>query len=193
MAAPTLLQLFDGLICDEFKFRKQGIGADYCISMPHILYVPAGAANIPNFDPGSGGMSRIITPTTPKLALHLNFKCKVGGSLNLAITAFHITARPATGQQTIDEHGPSIFTAKESIHINRNTDWGREENLVELLRVLNGPSRADLLHVLNFHYSQGSVPRYVNEWKEKIKIKAQQSTRIMNITFHNSDKTFPSD
>jgi hypothetical protein len=117
----------------------------------------------------------------------------VGGRLNLAITAFHITARPATGQQTIDEHGPSIFTAKESIHINRNTGWGREDNLNELLRVLNGPSRDDLLRVLNDHYCQGSVPGYVKEWKQKIKIKAQQSTRIMSITFDNSDKTFPSD
>lgn len=191
----TLLDLFDGLICDEFQFRKQGISSNYCISKPFLLHVPKGAADIPNFEPGAESMDALIkaNPKTPVIAIHLNFRCTVsvrGDVLNLAIAAFHLTARPAKGQSLIDEAGPSQLTALESIHINQNTGWGRPDNIAELLRVLDAPSQEDLFHVLNYHFSQKAVKGLVVEWGKNIGIKATFNSRIDKITFDGSDRSF---
>jgi hypothetical protein len=54
-------------------------------------------------------------------------------TFNVALKEFHLTMRRSKSQLLIDDSGPSILTSDESIHINRNTEWGRKKNLQNLV------------------------------------------------------------
>jgi hypothetical protein len=109
-----LKAILDGLNYDGYRFCSFGTDGclgSYCISKSQTVLFPG---------------------TSKQLSLHLNFNCVPGGyttkvnapykaKFNLAIKHFHMTARPKSGQMLINSAGPSILTAEESIHINRNT------------------------------------------------------------------------
>ncbi len=175
--AEFLKQLFGGLRYDDFRFPTSGndgcIG-ECCISQSHIVKIQG---------------------TQHSVALHLNFKCVPGGydgsSLNLAITQFHLTARHAGGQALINYAGPSILTAGDSIHINRNTDWGRSDNVDNLANALGISSLALLTQLRNTEgYSQHYMSMAVNQIKNTIQQTIGFNAGHMNITWHNSDNTF---
>lgn len=95
------------------------------------------------------------------LSGHLYFKATCGvikkssNTLRVVLKQFHFTIRRSKSQFLIDECGPSILTSKDSIHINRNTDWGRDENIDKLVQALANDlpgaaafTRAELLDFL---------------------------------------------
>ena len=72
---------------------------------------------------------KIVKTTGDNLVLHLNFKIvpksilKEKNFIKLYISLYHITARTDYNQGLIEDHGPSILTAGESIHCGPNNDW----------------------------------------------------------------------
>ena len=172
-----LKAVFDGLFYDDFRFPTSGndgcIG-NCCISKGHVVIIPG---------------------TMKKVATHLNFTCVPGGftpgSLNLAITHFHLTARPAAGQTLINSAGASILTAADSIHINKNGDWGRTPNIENLARVLN-VTTAVLLHQLKA--VEGYTTVYMNSAVRTMKQSIERCVGVnagqTTITWNNSDGTF---
>lgn len=76
------------------------------------------------------------------LSGHLYFKASCGmvkkstQRMKLTVHELHFTVRRSKSQFLIDDAGPSSLTSAESIHINRNTSWGREQNLKALARAL---------------------------------------------------------
>lgn len=187
--------IFDGLICDDFRFLKNySFNGDNCISAPYVISVPPGCADKPAFGPESVK----VKPDDPKLSLHLNFVCTHSLShdrLNLAIKHFHITARAVKDQDLINAHGPSSLTAALAIHLNRNTDWGREDEIDALAVKIAPATREDMLHVLNQHFSTKNLERgLVKDWRKKIHDTAARNLGKLvsdgNISFSGSDKTF---
>jgi hypothetical protein len=176
-ASGFLKAIFDGLICDGFRFPVSGADGcigNCCISKAQVVAIPG---------------------TAKKVALHLNFTCVPGGfgngSLNLAISHFHLTARPAAGQSLINVAGPSILTAGESIHINRNGDWGRAPNITQLARVLNVTEQAILTQLRNFEgYTTAYMSHAVTQLKDAIVRTVGVNAGHTLITWHNSDATF---
>jgi hypothetical protein len=175
--AQFLKAIFDGLIYDGFRFPTSGTDGcigECCISKAQLVSFPG---------------------TAKKAALHLNFTCVPGGykpgSLNLAITHFHLTARPQAGQALINQAGPSILTAADSIHINRNGDWGRAQNITNLAGTL-GITTAALLSQLRTveGYSTSYMTLAVTQIKQAIQNIVGINAGETVITWDNSDRTF---
>lgn len=190
-----LQAIFDGLICDDFRFLKNSsFHGDNCISAPFVISVPPHCAGKPAFGPGSVK----VHADDPKLSLHLNFVCTHSLSqdrLTLRIKHFHITARAVKDQDLIDAHGPSSLTAALAVHLNRNTDWGREDEIDALAVKIAPATRADMLYVLNQHFTTKSLSHgLVEQWRKKIHDTAARNLGKLvppgNISFHGSDKTF---
>jgi hypothetical protein len=175
--AQFLKAIFNGLLYDEFHFPTSGnngcIG-NFCISEARIV--------------GDGGWGK-------KLALHLNFGCTPGGyaagKLNLQITHFHLTARPKTSQSLIDEAGPSILTAGTSIHINRNGDWGRDENKSSLADAMGISVDQLMTYLRNVEgYTQAYMRLAATKIKDTITTIVGVNAGQTAITWNNSDATF---
>lgn len=172
-----LKAIFDGLFYDDFRFPTSGNDgciSTCCISKAHAVTIPG---------------------TTKKVATHLNFTCVPGGykpgSLNLAVTHFHLTARPLGGQTLINVAGPSILTAADSIHINRNGDWGRGPNIANLAGVL-GVTTDALLNQLRL--VEGYTTAYMRIAATSIRRSIEHCVGVnagqTTITWHDSDSTF---
>ncbi len=82
------------------------------------------------------------TDTKALLSAHLYFKVSCGEvkkstkSFTINLNEFHLTVRRTKMQINIDKNGSSLITGDESIHINRNTAWGREKGITNLVREL---------------------------------------------------------
>jgi len=169
-----LKAIFNGLMCDGFRFPTTGtdgcIGAN-CISRYQKVALNNGEA----------------------LALHLNFKCRVGEyrppNLRLEITHFHLTARLEREQIVIDESGSSILTAANAVHINRNGDWGRAANIDNLAVqvALAGPA---LVVALNREYNTAYMRFIVGELRTAIETTVGVNAERTAIDFSSSDSTF---
>lgn len=187
--------IFDGLICDDFRFVKNySFNGDNCISAPFVISVPPGCDGRPAF----GTDSVKVKADDPKLSLHLNFVCTHSLSqdrLTLRIKHFHITARAVKDQDVINSHGPSSLTAALAIHLNRNTDWGRQDEIDALAVKIAPATRADMLYVLNQHFTTNNLNHgLVEQWRKKIHDTAAHNLGTLipngNISFQGSDKTF---
>lgn len=105
-----------------------------CISRASKLYLRRQTKN--------GTWSAAPEDSVGLLSAHLYFKASCGelkqsaGSFNVRLEEFHLTVRPAKTQLLIDAAGASILTGEKSIHINRNTDWGRPDNIDALVAEL---------------------------------------------------------
>jgi hypothetical protein len=172
-----LKAILDGLNYDGFRFPTAGVDGcigNCCISKAQIVSFPG---------------------TQKKAALHLNFTCVPGayapGTLNLAITHFHLTARPQAGQLLINDAGSSILTAQDSIHVNRNGDWGRAPNIANLANAL-GITTAALLSQLRTTegYNTAYMGVAVNAIKQAIQTTVGINAGQTTITWNNSDSTF---
>jgi hypothetical protein len=176
---PFLQALFDGLIYDGFQFPTKGnngcIGSN-CISKMRVVIVP-------NKD------------KKKQIGIHLNFMCKPGGydgsRLNLEIAQFHLTARPLTTQSLINVAGPSIDTASKSIHINRNTDWGRDDNLKKMASELDlSPDALRQLLLRREGYSKTYMRLAAQAMKQAITTRVGLNGGPTTITWDGSDATF---
>ena len=154
--AGFLATIFTGLIVEGFRFeagqREGKIGLNM-ISKP--LFVS-------------------VKDAEDQLALHLNFMVTPSQylgdrKLKLKIEGFHMTARPKKGQVGIDFNGPSILTAEESIHINKNTSWGKEKNLGLLAIKLDVKEDVILKTLASFEgYNQTYMSYLVKRLQEAI-------------------------
>jgi hypothetical protein len=181
---PFLKAIFDGLIYDGFRFPT--MGNDGCIERCCIS--KALVVNVPNTTPAR------------QIGFHLNFTCVPGGydgsTLNLTVTHFHLTARPLTTQALINVAGPSILTAANSIHINRNTDWGRQDNFdamaADLYPNLSGDKGANALKnlLLNEAYTKTYMSMAVHGLKQAITTTVGVNAGQTRITWAGSDATF---
>lgn len=187
--------IFDGLICDDFRFLKNySFHGDNCISAPFVISVPPGCDGKPAFGPDSVK----VQAGDPKLSLHLNFVCTHSlnqDRLTLRIKHFHITARAVEDQDLINAHGPSSLTAALAIHLNRNTDWGRDDEIDALAVKIAPATRADMLYTLNQHFTTKNLKHnLVAQWRKKIHDTAAHNLGALipdgNISFEGSDKTF---
>src|ERR1700753_1915642 len=111
-------ELLRDLVYDGFEFPASG--AEGCLGKTCI----------------SKSLRVKVGPNGREIAFHLNFEFSPGrysgsggGAVNLAISKFHLTARPATGQDTINDAGASILTAEKSVHIGPGGEWGRDPTL----------------------------------------------------------------
>ncbi len=172
-----LKAIFDGLNYDGFRFPTSG--NDGCIDTACI----------------SKALAVVIPGSTKRIALHLNFMCTPGGydgsRVNFNIRHFHLTARPLAGQTLINTAGPSMLTAAESIHINRNGSWGRDDN-IELMAQKLDLTREELLNLLT--RTEGYTQQYMRMAVDGIK-RAIQTTVGINagsttVTWSGSDTTF---
>lgn len=179
-----LKAILDGLNYDGYRFTadgNDGCMGSCCISKAQVISIPGSAK---------------------QAALHLNFTVAPGAytnkvappyraSFNLAVTHFHLTARPKAGQALINAAGPSILTAEESIHINRNGDWGREANITRLAGTL-GVTEVVLLNTLR--NVEGLTTNYMQtasiRIKDSIKNIAGVNGGLCLITWTGSDSTF---
>lgn len=178
---PTLFlkAILDGLNYDGFRFPTSG--RDGCI--------------------GGFCISKALRVNTPggNIDFHLNFSCTPGGfqrrdgrnTLNLAIRQFHLTARSAREQMLINDAGPSQLTAATSVHINRNGDWGRADNLHALARSLD-MSQANLLAILTRRegYTQAYMRVAAQGLREAIERTVGINAGATLITWDGSDGTF---
>lgn len=176
-----LKAIFDGLIYDGFRFPVSGV--DGCIENSACIS-KALIVNVSN------------SPVNPKrLALHLNFMCTPGGydgkKVNFAIRHFHLTARPLAGQALINVAGPSILTAAESIHINRNGSWGRGDN-IQAMALKLGINSNELLTLLTGRegYTQQYMRAAVSGMKQTIQTTVGINAGSTVITWDGSDATF---
>lgn len=172
-----LKAVLDGLIYDGFRFPVSGV--DGCV--------------------GTNCISKSLVVSPPQLkariSFHLNFMCTPGKydgtKLNLKIDKFHLTARPLANQALINVAGPSLLTARESIHINRNTTWGRPENLESFATSLGtSVSNAKALLTQTEGYTQDYMRLAVNGLKQAITTTAGINAGSLSITWDGSDKTF---
>jgi hypothetical protein len=118
-----------------FDFPKVGIAdgciGEKCISKAVQYYLRRKTAN--------NTWQAAPDDTVGLLSGHLYFKASCGDvkdstrTFNVALKEFHLTMRRSKSQLLIDDSGPSILTSDESIHINRNTEWGRKKNLQNLV------------------------------------------------------------
>jgi hypothetical protein len=173
-----LHEIFKDLAIDEFRFPTTGldgcIGRSNCISKAYIP--PAKSGSLP-------------------LAFHLNFTCVPtsfrGAELNLKITQFHLTARRSTAQKLINNNGPSILTAADSIHISRTTEWGRPNNMKSLVQALD-KSEADLRAVLRKEgFDKAFMEFTVFHAKKQMTERVSRNLGTpIEITWNDSDVTF---
>ena len=202
--APFVKELLRNLVYDGFEFPdtgSEGVLGSTCISKS--LRVEVGAKK-------------------KQVAFHLIFECTPGqyvasggGSVNLAISGFHLTARPAGKQDTINEAGASILTSAESVHIGPGGVWGRSQNLAafaaamelkdtaEALAVLAGPAylakttgvTQERKDALKGTWTEGYTGTYMTiaarELRAKIIQRVVLNTGLATVTFENSDVTFP--
>ena len=177
--------IFDGLIYDGFRFPTDGVEGcigGFCISKSLDVIIP-------------GSRHRV--------AVHLNFKCIPGeyaadrlaqGSharLNLAICHFHMTARAAAVQGLINNAGPSTLTAKESIHINRNTEWGDDDKVTALADRLEVTNAVLLRQLENFEgYTKNYMRAAVIGMKAAIIRTVSINGGQCDVTWDSSDKTW---
>ncbi len=83
------------------------------------------------------------------LSGHIYFTAECGviknstSQFTIKLSKFHLTMRRSKCQVSIDNNGSSIITSKESIHINRNTNWGRTENIDALVAGLGNDIQHD--------------------------------------------------
>lgn len=183
--AQFLRAIFDGLIYDGFRFPTDGVEGcigGFCISKSLDVIIP-------------GSRQRV--------AVHLNFKCTPGeyaadrlaqGSyarLNLAICHFHLTARTAAWQGLINNAGNSKLTAEESIHINRNTDWGRSANVTALAGSLGVTNKTLLDQLTKIEgYTQNYMDVAVKGMKAAIIRTVSINAGQCDVTWDSSDSTF---
>jgi hypothetical protein len=127
---------------DDAKNRgaTDGCTGDKCISKASKYYLRRRHNN---------QWQAVDDETIGLLSAHLYFKASCGElkpstkKVTLSLNEFHLTMRRSKSQFVIDANGPSILTSKESIHINRNTDWGRSENIDALVNALANDLPAD--------------------------------------------------
>lgn len=129
-----LSQIFSGLEHGGFRFPKatdtdgDGHLATNPISRLKVLSLRKKDAD--------GMWKWVDKPEVALLCAHLNFSVNPGqiarGELRLNLSRFHLTVRRFKDQNLIGAHGPSILTAKTSIHIGPGGVWGRPDNLEAL-------------------------------------------------------------
>jgi len=179
--------IFDGLIYDGFRFPTSGtdgcIGRN-CISKALVVWLPG---------------------ATKPLGLHLNFMCVSGefkaakpsdggsfvSTLQLKIGLFHLTARPLTDQHLINNAGPSILTAQNSIHIGPNGKWGRGDNIDRCAEAV-GLEAGDLVQKLTTYegYNGKYMATAAIQLKQAIIHTVGVNAGWTNISFDGSDSTF---
>ncbi len=172
-----LKAIFDGLIYDGFRFPVSGV--DGCVGTNCI------------------SKALIVSPPqlTSRISFHLNFMCTPGKydgtKLNLKIDKFHLTARPLANQALINAAGPSVLTARESIHINRNTPWGRSDNL-EIFANSLGTTVVNATTLLTRMegYTQDYMRLAASGLKQAIATTVGINAGSLDITWDGSDKTF---
>jgi hypothetical protein len=133
-----LAKAFAGWSFNGFDFPKadvaDGCTGEKCISRAVQFFLRRPAQN--------GSWHASPDDVIGLISGHLYFKASCGEikqstvSVKLALKEFHLTVRRTKGQLLIDDAGSSILTSEESIHINRNTDWGRDANINNLVRAL---------------------------------------------------------
>jgi len=180
-------QVFKDLYVDEFKFAK-GKSGNLGLNMISQYTVVPSHTYPGGLKPVEGGK---------ELAIHLNAIVKASALQSNAITlhveAFHITARSLATQKKIDQHGPSVITADNSIHMNVNTGWGRAGNLKALAEEV-GIDKDQKLH-FEVNSKQGYNGAYMKSLVKTFKEKVEQ--RIHQILGGNvavkweGDKSFP--
>lgn len=134
----VLARAFAGWTFSGFSFPRAGVKdgctGRKCISRAVQYYLRRKAPN--------GTWQASPDDVVGLLSGHLYFKASCSGikessvTLNVGLKEFHLTMRRTKTQLLIDENDPSQTTSEESIHINANTDWGREKNIVGLVRAL---------------------------------------------------------
>jgi hypothetical protein len=134
----VLARAFSGWSFNGFEFPPPGIpdgcSGEKCISRAVHYFLRRRAPN--------GSWQASPDDVTGLISGHLYFKASCSEikqstvSMKLLLKEFHLTMRRSKSQLTIDKHGSSLDTSKESIHINRNTDWGRTQNIDELAKSL---------------------------------------------------------
>lgn len=172
-----LKAIFDGLNYDGFRFPTSG--NDGCIENACI----------------SKALPVVIPGSAKRIAFHLNFMCTPGGydgqKVNFNIKHFHLTARPLSNQNLINFAGPSILTAAESIHINRNGLWGRDDHIDAMAQRLD-MERAELLTFLTTRegYTTQYMASAVGGMKRAIQHTVGVNAGSTIITWTGSDVTF---
>jgi hypothetical protein len=132
-----LAKAFAGWSFSGFDFPRQGVAdgctGEKCISKA-VQFFLRRAHN--------GSWQAAAQDTIGLISGHLYFKASSGEikestkSLKVSLKEFHLTVRRSKSQLLIDDAGASIMTSEESIHINRNTDWGRTKNIDALVKAL---------------------------------------------------------
>lgn len=133
-----LAKAFAGWEFNGFEFPRAGVAdgctGEKCISRAVQYYLRRRA--------GNGSWQASPDDAVGLLSGHLYFKASCGEvkdstlSVKLKLKEFHLTMRRTKSQLLIDHSGSSIMTSGESIHINRNTEWGRTKNIDALVLAL---------------------------------------------------------
>ncbi len=133
-----LAKAFAGWTFNGFEFPRAGLNdgctGKKCISRAVQYYLRRKAPN--------GSWQASPDDAVGLLSGHLYFKASCSGikessvKLTVQLKEFHLTMRRTKTQLLIDENSSSLTTSEESIHINANTDWGREKNINGLVRAL---------------------------------------------------------
>lgn len=119
--------------------------------------------------------------TTAVLAVHLNVMLNTGGevvdrrngssSVTIRGEKAHLTARLAGNQASIEQHGASILTAGESIHVGRsNADKGWGNNLVNTgaLASKAGIPEGQLLAALQNRFPTENIAGIIDQFKKDV-------------------------
>ncbi|MGW3248930.1 hypothetical protein, partial [Streptomyces sp. NPDC001070] len=176
----------------EFGVKTRNHGGNNLISRPIVITVHDGG-------------------TQAEVAVHLNVMLssgnevdvKVGGkkltsTTEVTITGskFHLTARSRAAQDLIDEHGPSILTADNSIHVgpgNARSGWNNEdENFRNLAHEL-GVSESSLLEALNRRFPPDGLLDTLERLQRDVRHAVVHGSGAENVTVRlaSGDKSFP--
>ncbi|MDX2817231.1 hypothetical protein PV410_32650 [Streptomyces sp. PA03-5A] len=169
----------------EFGVKTRNNGGNNLISRPIVITVTDGG-------------------TQAEVAVHLNVvltsshETRVAGGSSVTISGsdFHLTARSKAAQDLIDEHGPSILTADNSIHVGPNNatrGWknnsGHTQNLADEL----GVSKDSLLDALDRRFPPDGLLDTLERLQRDVRHTVVHGSATENVTvrWESGDRSFP--
>ncbi|MDX2708651.1 hypothetical protein PV350_38245 [Streptomyces sp. PA03-6a] len=169
----------------DFGVKTRNNGGNNLISRPIVITVHDGG-------------------TRAEVAVHLNVvltsshetRVVGGSSVTISGSDFHLTARSKAAQDLIDEHGPSILTADNSIHVgpsNATRGWknnsGHTQNLADEL----GVSKESLLDALNKRFPPDGLLDTLERLQRDVRhtVVHGSATETVTVRWESGDRSFP--
>ncbi|MGI5248104.1 hypothetical protein [Actinacidiphila glaucinigra] len=169
----------------EFGVETRNNGGHNLISRPIVVTVEGGG-------------------TQAEVAVHLNVvltsghetRVPGGSSVTIKGSDFHLTARSKAAQDLIDEHGPSILTADNSIHVgpgNATTGWNNNRGHFRNLAQELGVSEDSLLEVLKRRFPPEDLLDTLGRLQQDVRhaVVHGSGTETVTVRLESGDKSFP--